>query len=61
MSVLLRERLAAAGIDPEGYSGHSLRAGFATSAAQAGGLHPENPGDDRPRHRRHGGPLHPRG
>ncbi|WP_426527876.1 tyrosine-type recombinase/integrase [Bradyrhizobium sp. McL0615] len=24
------------GIDPTGYSGHSLRAGFATSAAQAG-------------------------
>lgn len=36
VSVLLRERLAAAGIGPEGYSGHSLRAGFATSAAQAG-------------------------
>lgn len=36
VSVLLRERLSAAGIDPEGYSGHSLRAGFATSAAQAG-------------------------
>lgn len=36
VSVLLRERLASAGIDPEGYSGHSLRAGFATSAAQAG-------------------------
>jgi integrase len=36
VSVLLRERLATAGIDPEGYSGHSLRAGFATSAAQAG-------------------------
>lgn len=36
VSVLLRERLAASGIDPEGYSGHSLRAGFATSAAQAG-------------------------
>ncbi|WP_332713824.1 site-specific integrase [Pelagibacterium mangrovi] len=36
VSVLLRERLAAVGIDSEGYSGHSLRAGFATSAAQAG-------------------------
>lgn len=36
VSVLLCDRLAAAGIDPEGYSGHSLRAGFATSAAQAG-------------------------
>lgn len=36
VSVLLRERLTAAGIDAQGYSGHSLRAGFATSAAQAG-------------------------
>jgi integrase len=36
VSVLLRERLKLAGIDREGYSGHSLRAGFATSAAQAG-------------------------
>lgn len=36
VSVLLRERLNAVGVDPEGYSGHSLRAGFATSAAQAG-------------------------
>ncbi len=36
VSEVIRERLAAAGMDPEGYSGHSLRAGFATSAAQAG-------------------------
>lgn len=36
VSALLRERLAAAGMNAEGYSGHSLRAGFATSAAQAG-------------------------
>ncbi len=36
VSEVIRERLAAAGIDPKGYSGHSLRAGFATSAAQAG-------------------------
>ena len=36
VSEIIRQRLAAAGIDPEGYSGHSLRAGFATSAAQAG-------------------------
>ena len=36
VSEVIRERLAAAGLDPEGYSGHSLRAGFATSAAQAG-------------------------
>lgn len=36
VSEVIRERLAAIGIDPEGYSGHSLRAGFATSASQAG-------------------------
>ncbi|MEC5293594.1 tyrosine-type recombinase/integrase [Aurantimonas sp. C2-6-R+9] len=36
VSIILKERMAAAGFDPEGYSGHSLRAGFATSAAQAG-------------------------
>jgi len=33
---VVRERLAAAGYDPLGYSGHSLRAGLATCAAQAG-------------------------
>ena len=36
ISLVIRKRLGAAGIDPAGYSGHSLRAGFATSAAQAG-------------------------
>lgn len=36
VSALLRGRVQAAGINPVGYSGHSLRAGFATSAAQAG-------------------------
>jgi integrase len=36
VSVIVKLRVAAAGIDPSGYSGHSLRAGFATSAAQAG-------------------------
>jgi integrase len=34
--IIVRERVASAGIDPAGYSGHSLRSGFATSAAQAG-------------------------
>ncbi len=34
--LVIRERVAAAGIDPKNYSGHSLRAGLATSAAQAG-------------------------
>jgi integrase len=36
VSVIVRERVAGAGLDPIAYSGHSLRAGFATSAAQAG-------------------------
>jgi integrase len=36
VSLIIKERVAAAGIDPTGYSGHSLRAGLATSAAQAG-------------------------
>ncbi|MFO6464192.1 site-specific integrase [Jannaschia sp. KMU-145] len=34
--IILRKRMAAAGLDPTGFSGHSLRAGFATSAAKAG-------------------------
>jgi integrase len=33
---ILRERLKVAGYEPKCFSGHSLRAGFATSAAQAG-------------------------
>ena len=36
VSLVVKERVAAAGMDPAGFSGHSLRAGFATSAAQAG-------------------------
>jgi integrase len=36
VSLVVRERVAAARLDPTGFSGHSLRAGFATSAAQAG-------------------------
>ena len=36
VSLIVRERVAAAGFDPAAYSGHSLRAGFATSAAMAG-------------------------
>jgi integrase len=34
--LVVRERVQAAGISTMGYSGHSLRAGLATSAAQAG-------------------------
>ena len=33
---MLKERLAAAGFDPEEFSGHSLRAGFVTSALKSG-------------------------
>lgn len=36
VSLVIKERLTVAGIDPTSYSGHSLRAGLATSAAQAG-------------------------
>jgi len=36
VSTILRNRLTTAGIDPVGYSGHSLRAGLATSAIKAG-------------------------
>ncbi len=36
VSLVVKERVAAAGIDASGFSGHSLRAGFATSATQAG-------------------------
>jgi len=36
VSLVVKECAAAAGIDPTGFSGHSLRAGFATSAVQAG-------------------------
>ncbi len=36
VSLVVKERVGAAGLNPAGFSGHSLRAGFATSAAQAG-------------------------
>ena len=36
MSLVIKERVAAVGLDPVDYSGHSLRAGLATSAAAAG-------------------------
>lgn len=36
IALVVRERVAAAGLDPTRYSGHSLRAGLATSAATAG-------------------------
>jgi integrase len=36
ISILVRERIRGTGLDSAGYTGHSLRAGLATSAAQAG-------------------------
>jgi integrase len=36
VSLIVRDRMSAARFDPTGYSGHSLRAGFATSATRAG-------------------------
>ncbi len=36
VSLIVKERVAAVGIEPTGFSGHSLRAGFATSAVQGG-------------------------
>ncbi|WP_274628128.1 site-specific integrase [Arvimicrobium flavum] len=36
VSIIVKERAAAAGFDPNAYSGHSLRAGLATSAVIAG-------------------------
>ena len=36
VALVIKERVAAVGLNPELYSGHSLRAGFATSAAISG-------------------------
>jgi hypothetical protein len=36
VSLIVQERVAAAGLNPGGYSGRTLRAGFATSVAMAG-------------------------
>lgn len=36
VALVVRERLKVAGIDATGFSGHSLRAGFATSASEGG-------------------------
>jgi integrase len=36
VSLIIKDRVAAIGIETNGFSGHSLRAGFATSAALAG-------------------------
>ena len=36
VALIIKEYLFKAGIDSKNYSGHSLRSGFATSAAEAG-------------------------
>ncbi len=36
VAVIVKQRAAAAGLDPERFSGHSLRAGFCTAAARHG-------------------------
>ncbi len=36
VSIIIKERLIVAGMDASGFSGHSLRSGFVTSAAKAG-------------------------
>ncbi len=36
VSLVIKDRVSAIGLEPDEYSGHSLRAGFATSAATAG-------------------------
>ncbi|MFH1568984.1 MAG: tyrosine-type recombinase/integrase [Gemmatimonadota bacterium] len=36
VSIVVKHAAVSAGLDPAGYSGHSLRAGLATTAAQAG-------------------------
>ena len=36
VALLIKEYLDLAGIDSKNYSGHSLRSGFATTAAEAG-------------------------
>jgi len=36
VAIIIKQRAAQIGLDPERYAGHSLRAGFATSAAAAG-------------------------
>ncbi len=36
VSILIKKYLLKAGFDPKNYSGHSLRSGFATVAAESG-------------------------
>lgn len=36
VSLMIKERMSGASLDPTGFSGHSLRSGFVTSAAKAG-------------------------
>ena len=60
VSLIVRDRMATAGFGPTGYSGHSLRAGFATSATRVGVSHVQDQAADRARLGRHALPLRPR-
>jgi integrase len=41
MAIVVKRYALAAGLDPAEFSGHSLRAGFATSAAETGASIPK--------------------
>ena len=47
VALIIKEYLNLAGIDSKNYSGHSLRSGFATSAAEAGARREKYYGYDR--------------
>ena len=47
-SPVIKQRIAAVGLDPATYSGHSLRAGFCTSPAEHGAKRVEDDGREPP-------------
>ena len=47
VALIIKEYLNLAGIDSKNYSGHSLRSGFATSAAESGCRRKKYYGNDR--------------
>ena len=54
VALLIKEYLNLAGIDSQNYSGHSLRSGFATSAAESGVRRKKYYGNDRTQINRNG-------
>ena len=61
MALLIKEYLNKAGIDNKNYSGHSLRSGFATTAAEAGAEEKKYNDNDRAQIGRNGKKIHQRG